>query len=187
MNWTEIAKGSIPYALLFAVGFFAAWLWRDSYWKDSIETAPIVQRDTVLVERIDTLRFVTNAPPLAFIDSSAVDSLLESIASSDSTTRQIVLYLASPAEVDTVIVKDDYTLDLSVLYNPLYRDFAIRADVLTKHELITNTKLIYDKPPWWQYALLGASSAVTAYGVAKEDYVLASIGAGALITVSITL
>jgi len=180
LNWTEIAKQGSGYLILAIVAFVSAWIWRDSHWEAVIKTAPVT-RDSVVVA--DTVFLPPVAVP-AVIETLTVTVVDSVIAAFDSTDiRELVTYLAAPAVLDTTFHGEEYALSLSVLYSPIYRTFLTKSDVILKHKLYTDTKLIYNEPEWWQYGILGASAILVGYGVAKEDYVLAGVGGvGATIT-----
>lgn len=172
MNWTEIGKHGLV-IIVVAVG---VWLWRDSYWKNEIANAPAV-RDTVTVR--DTLTLTVESPARTIIDRR-IDSVLIVL---DSGRDSLIRELSQIASIDTMAGETR----IHVTYVPLDKQFSLRVIEYPKHTIITDTKLVYAEPHWLQYAALVASGAVTAYGVIKEDWLVAGIGAGVGITVGITL
>jgi len=178
LNWDElldsIASKGWPYLLVAIVVAVAVWIQRDNHWQAVIENAPVT-RDSVVVRDTVSLPPVVAPALIDTVEITVIDSI---IAAFDSTEiRELVAYLASPAYIDTLITFEDYALDLRVDYSPIYRTFRTSHDLYVNREMITETRLIYKEPEWWQKSLMVAGALAVGYGVAKEDWWVAGAGA----------
>jgi len=187
-------KPLIPYiAAALVVVFFAGWFWGRSNLKQEIRDAPIVQRDTLLLIKTDTLTIVrvkeVKGKPQE-VPQYLIDSLV-ALKDKNATIKR----LARPFLVDTTlhsankdstVFVDSWLSFTADCINKRITNLTYAPKVRTELQYITNTKVIFEKEAWWEAAIGYAGVGLCTYGIVKKDAGLSAWGA-ALVTVRIML